>query len=136
FTEFPVSVFRLAATSGYKPLEISAVSVQEILTTIGALRGAGCQAAVLVLHSFSLMKNLGLRFEQMTPDHIVIRRFRRLCAALAQRRGEIEVGVLGETDVQSIRLPQPQVIRFVGWVQPVIGTLVQAANRWCWLGTV
>jgi hypothetical protein len=131
--EFPVTVFRVAGTSGYKPLEISAVSVKEILSTLEALREAGCHSAVLVLHSFSLLKNLGVRFEQATPDHIVIQRFKRLCTALAERREEIEVGVLGETDVHTVPLPQPQVIPSIGWVQPAMRKLVQAANRLPWL---
>src|SRR5262249_11775466 len=131
--EFPVPVFRVMGTQGYKPLEISAVSVSEILTSIQCMRDAGCHDIVLVLHSFSLMKNQGLRFEQRMPDQIVIHRFRKLCAALREMRGEIEVAVLGELDLKAIPMPQPQVVPELGWWKPVMRKIVQGANRLPWI---
>jgi hypothetical protein len=131
--EFPVTVFRVAGATGHKPLEISAVSVKEVLATLAALRRAGCRNAVLVLHSFSLLKNLGRRFERCTPDQIVTQRVRRLCAALAQLRDDIEVCPLGDIDLRSVPVPQPHVIPVIGWVQPAMRKLVQAANRLPWL---
>ena len=131
--EFPVTVFSGPGWKGYKPLEISAVSVSEIMSTLRQLRAAGCQDAVLVLHSFSLMKHNGLRFENSRPDRIVIRRLRSLCAALQQLRGEIAVQTLGTTDLRSIPIPQPQVIPAVGWIRPAVRKLVQGINRSSWL---
>jgi hypothetical protein len=130
--EFPVTVFRVPAASGHKPLEISAVSVNEMLAAIHALRKAGCRDVVLVLHSFSLMKNLKLRFDERSPDHIVIRRFRKLCAALSQLNGTVVVRTLGDLDLSAVRLPQPHHVPSLGWIQPAARKLVQAVNRLSW----
>lgn len=130
--EFPVTVFRVANVPGYKGMEISAVSVNEMMATIRSLQNAGCRDVVLVLHSFSLLKNLGVRYENYRPDHFVIQRFRNLCAALSQLRHEIEVGVLGELDLSSVSMAQPQIIPELGWFQPTVRKLGQAINRIPW----
>jgi hypothetical protein len=128
--EFPVTVFRVYG-AGYKPLEISAVSVYEILSTIRGLQQAGCRDAVLSLHSFSFLKNRGIRFERCRPDYIVIQRFRKLCAALSELKGEVEVCVLGEADLSSTS--QPQIIPAIGWLPAAIRKFIQGANRISWL---
>jgi hypothetical protein len=130
--EFPVTVFQVAGTAGYKPLEISAVSVAEILATVRSLRNVGCHDVVLVLHSSSLLKNIGLRFERCSPDRVIIRRFRRLCAVLRSLRDEVEVRTLGEMEPASVPLPQPQVVPTLGWFQPAMRKMVQAVNRLPW----
>jgi len=130
--EFPVTVFRVAGVPGYKPLEISAVSVSEILATIGHLRKAGCRDVVLVLHSFSLLKNGGVRYEHCRPDHLVIRRLKRLCAELSKLDGEIEVGVLGEAVLSPPAIPQPQVVPVLPWLTPSVRKVAQAVNRLPW----
>jgi peptidoglycan/xylan/chitin deacetylase (PgdA/CDA1 family) len=130
--EFPVTVFRVSGLSGYKPLEISAVSVSEIIATIRLLQKAGCRDVVLVLHSFSLLKNGGVRYEHCRPDHLVIRRLRNLCGVLSELRGEIEVCVLGETQLPSSPTVQPQVIPSLPWLQPSMRKFTQAVNRLPW----
>jgi hypothetical protein len=131
--EFPVTVFRVSGLSGYKPLEISAVSVSEIMTTIQLLQKAGCRDVVLVLHSFSLLKNGGVRYESCQPDHLVIRRLEKLCAMLSERRGEIEVCVLGETPASFSLAPQPQMVPSLPWLQPSLRKITQGVNRLPWL---
>ena len=131
--EFPVTVFRGAAASGTRSLEIHAVSVKEVLATIRGLQEVGCSDVVLSLHSFSLLKNLGVRYENYRPDNIVIRRLRKLCAVLSEMSSEVEVGVLGELDLASIPVPQPQVVPFVGWLQPGMRNIVQLVNRIPWV---
>ena len=131
--EFPVTVFQSPWARGYKPLEISAVSVNEILTTLQHLKSSGCRDAVLVLHSFSLIKGRGIRCGPWGPDRIVIHRLRRLCKALAKLKAEIEVNVLGDCDLSSTSFQQPQVFPSVGWVRPTIRKLVQGVNRLPWL---
>ncbi len=130
--EFPVTVFRSPWTSGYKPLEIGAVSVGEILATLSGLRDAGCQDAVISIHSFSFLKNAGVRYENYRPDSIVIGRLRKLCEALSRMTGEIEVKVLGESDFKATSFRQPQVIPSVGWLRPPMRKFVQAVNRLPW----
>ncbi len=131
--EFPVTVFRVPGSSGFKPLEISAVSVGEILGTIRCLQQAGCRDVVLVLHSFSFLKNLDVRCQNYRPDHIVIQRFRKLCAALFELREEVEVRVLGEADLQCTPSAQRQVIPSMGCLRPVMRKIVQGVNRFPWL---
>lgn len=131
--EFPVTVFQVSGLKGYKPLEISAVSVAEMITSIRLLQDQGCRDVVLVLHSFSLMKNCGLRFDSCQPDNIVIRRLRRLCAALAQRQDQIEVRVLGEAPPAPEAQSAVQYIPTLGWLQPSFRKLVQGVNRLSWV---
>jgi hypothetical protein len=131
--EFPVTVFRVPGAPGYKPLEISAVSVAELVGTVRKLRRAGCMDAVMVLHSFSLLKNRGLRYEGYRPDQIVIRRFRRLCAALASLRDEIEVPTMGTVDLPACVLGQSQVAPHAGVMWPMVRKLVQGVNRIPWV---
>jgi len=88
---------------------------------------------VLVLHSFSLLKSRSNQFDAYRPDHIVIQRLRRLCAALFELRDEIEVGVLGEEDLGSIRLDQSQLVPSLGLLQASIRKAIQGANRFPWL---
>jgi hypothetical protein len=130
--EFPVTVFRSPWSSGYKPLEIGAVSVDEILATLSGLREAGCQDAVISIHSFSFLKNAGVRYENYRPDNIVIGRFRKLCEALSRMRGEVEVKVLGEADLKAISFQQPQTVPSVGWLRPPARKFVQGVNRFAW----
>jgi hypothetical protein len=131
--EYPVTVFRVRGVSGYKPLEISAVSVAETLATLRALRRGGCPSAVLSLHSFSLLKDCGTRFDRCRPDRLVIRRLRRLCEALRDMQDEVEVAVLGEAAGDGAQQARDQVIPTVGWMQASIRKAAQAANRVPWL---
>jgi hypothetical protein len=131
--ELPVTVFRVPFSSGYKPLEISAVSTSEMLSTIDNLREAGSTDVVLVLHSFSLMKNCGLRYETSRPDDIVIRRFRTLCRALRDRSAELQVTTFGAVDVAAIRAPQRSVLPSVRFSQAAARKFVQGINRAAWI---
>lgn len=131
--EFPVTNFRSVLGGGYKPLEISAVSVPEIIQTIRQLQRGGCKDVVLVFHSFSFLKRRGERFAQARPDRIVIRRFRNLCRELAAMRDEVEVSVLGEVDLSSAGEPQPQVIPDMDWFRPTVRKAVQALNYIPWI---
>jgi hypothetical protein len=130
--EFPVTVFRVSGLPGYKPLELSAVSVNEIMTTIRHLQKTGCRDVVLVLHSFSLLKNAGIRYQSCRPDVLVIRRVTKLCGVLSQLRGEIEVCVLGEAPITLTSAAQPQVIPSLSWLQPSLRKLTQGVNRLPW----
>ena len=131
--EFPVTVFRVAGFSRHKPLEISAVSVAEILGTIRQLRRAGCRDVVMVLHSFSLLKNQAIRYEGRRPDHIVIRRLRKLCAALVALKEEVAVATLGKADLRACVVGQPQIAPTLGVLRPAIRKFVQGINRLPWI---
>ena len=132
-SEFPVTVFQIAGSSGYKPLEISAVSVAEMLGTIRELRQRGCRDVVMVLHSFSLLKNQGIRYEGRRPDHIVIRRFKKLCAELASLQDEIAVTPLGTVEPGASHFGQPQLAPTLGAMWPAVRKVVQGVNRIPWI---
>jgi hypothetical protein len=131
--EFPVTVFRVTGTSGYKPLEISAVSRREVLGTILSLKASGCRDAVLSLHSFSLLKNRGERYDNCLPDRIVIQRLRNLCSSLAILRDEVEILVFGDLPLQSIPVSQRHPIPSMGLMRPAVRKLVQGLNRLAWI---
>ncbi len=131
--EFPVTNFSSAGKGNYKALEISAVSVWEILATIRRLKESGCRDIVLVFHSFSFLKNRDVRFENARRDRIVISRFRRLCAALARMRDEIEVVVLGDVDLASIRPSESHTVPSLGWFRPAVRKVVQGIDYVPWI---
>lgn len=130
--EFPVTNF-VSGGGGYKPLEISAVSVSEIIGAIRNLRQAGCRDVVLVFHSFSFLKERDSRFEKCRPDAVVIRRFRRLCSELARLRDEVQVSILGDADVSAIRAPGSQTVPKAPWVRSAMRKVVQGVNLIPWV---
>jgi peptidoglycan/xylan/chitin deacetylase (PgdA/CDA1 family) len=130
--EFPVTNFT-SRIGSCKSLEISAVSVWEILATIRRLKEKGCRDVVLVFHSFSFLKRRGVRFEKACPDRIVIHRFRRLCAELARMRDEVEVSVFGDLDLNQVDPSQPQVIPSLGWFRPAVRKAVQGLDYVPWV---
>jgi hypothetical protein len=131
--EFPVTNFSSRIGEGYKALEISAVSVPEILGTIRELQEAGCRDVVLVFHSFSFLKRRGVRFENRCPDQIVIHRFQQLCAALSRMEDQIEVAVFGNINLAQIPCPQPQSVPSMGWIRPAMRKATQGLNTIPWI---
>jgi hypothetical protein len=131
--EFPVTNFRSGPNGSYKPLEISAVSVSEILATIRSMQSTDCRDVVLVFHSFSFLKRRGSRFEKARPDHIVIQRFRKLCRELSRMRDEVEVDVLGNASLSNPLPRQPHPIPSMGWFQPAIRKAVQGIDCIPWI---
>ena len=129
--EYPVTNFRVQHQNGYKPIEICAVSVAEILMTIDALRDLGCRDVVVSLHSFSFMKRFS--DDGVVPDRVTIRRFKRLCSEIAQRSDEIEVCVMGETTLRNVQPESADWVPCVGWARPLIRKVVQGVNRIPWV---
>ena len=129
--EFPVTNFRVAFQPGYKPLEIGAVSVGEILTTMNLLKQAGCRDVVISLHSFSFIKVLTERHCQ--PDRVAIHRFKKLCAAISQLSGEVDVAVLGEANLGDGPLNGSDCVPCLGLVRPAMRKVVQGLNRIPWI---
>lgn len=129
--EFPVTNFRVASQSGYKPLELGAVSVGEILTTMQALKQAGCRDMVVSLHSFSFMK--GMTERGLRPDRVAIYRFKKLCAAISELRGEVEVAVMGEANLGAGDIQGSDCIPCLGWRKPAVRKVVQGLNRIPWV---
>lgn len=131
--EFPVTNFKSGGAGAYKSLEISAVSVWEILATIRRMTESGCRDVVLVFHSFSFLKNRDVRFEKARRDRIVIHRFRRLCAELARLSDEIEVSVFGSVDLARVQASNAQVVPSLGFLRPAVRKVVQGLNYIPWI---
>ncbi len=131
--EFPVTNFQSVRAGAYKNLEISAVSVREILETIRLSKASGCRDVVLVFHSFSFLKNRDVRFEKVRPDRIVIQRFRRLCAELRQMHDLVEVCVFGDLDLARVDPSQPNVVPALGWFPQAIRKAVQGVDYIPWI---
>jgi hypothetical protein len=131
--EFPVTNFTSGLSGSYKPLEISAVSVAEILATIRSLQRGDCRDVVLVFHSFSFLKRRGARFEKARPDRIVIHRFRKLCLELWKMRDEVEVAVLGNANPPDPLPRQPHAIPSLGWFRPAIRKTIQGLDHIPWV---
>jgi peptidoglycan/xylan/chitin deacetylase (PgdA/CDA1 family) len=131
--EFPVTNFQSVRAGAYKNLEISAVSVREIMETIRLSKKSGCRDFVLVFHSFSFLKNRDVRFEKARPGRIVTQRFRRLCEELAKMHGEVEVCVFGDLDLARVNPGQPNVIPALGWFPQIMRKAVQGIDYIPWI---
>jgi hypothetical protein len=132
--EFPVTNFRIVgARRAYKPLDVAAVSVSEILATIRGMQAGGCSDVVLVFHSFSFLKRRGTRFEQARPDRIVIHRFGKLCEALAGMEDEVEVRVLADARLPDGKRRETEVVPSLGWFRPAVRKAVQGLNYIPWI---
>jgi hypothetical protein len=81
---------RLPGVHRAKPLDLVGISFEECREAIRRICGAGADA-VLILHSFSLVKVRNLAYDGGRPNRIVTRRLRRLCEWLAQNADEYPV---------------------------------------------
>ena len=84
--ELALSGFRQLPLPGLKPskpLNLNGISFEECRDAIRLICGAGADA-VVILHSFSLLKKRNVQYDGIRPDRIVTRRFRRLCQWLAE----------------------------------------------------
>jgi peptidoglycan/xylan/chitin deacetylase (PgdA/CDA1 family) len=134
--ELALSGFRQVPLPGLKPskpLNLNGVSFEECRDAIRLIHGAGADA-VVILHSFSLLKKRDVQYDGIRPDWIVTRRFRRLCQWLAatpeiptytctQLAGAIADQSYQACDVPPCRLTHPR---------GVVRKAVQAWNNLYW----
>jgi len=120
---------------GFKMADISTISNREMRHLLETARGAGLRHAVLLLHSFSLVKARDVQYTRLRPDRIVLARLERMLQWLAENRDRYEVSTLGELAADPAGLAQDQ-----GAPAPVLPLaaaagrkLVQAANRLYWV---
>lgn len=76
---------RLPGLKPAKPLDLVGISFEECRDGIRRICGSGADA-VLILHSFSLMKVRDVQYSRGRPNRVIIRRFERLCRWLAGNR--------------------------------------------------
>jgi peptidoglycan/xylan/chitin deacetylase (PgdA/CDA1 family) len=69
-----------------KPLDVVSISFGEMRDGIDAVLALEVDA-VVILHSFSLLKVRNVQYDGGRPDRIVTRRFRRLCRWLGREAG-------------------------------------------------
>ncbi|MFP4104501.1 MAG: polysaccharide deacetylase [Phycisphaerae bacterium] len=137
--EVALSGFRqpsLPALHPCKPLDLVSVSFPEMQSAVRKICSAGAEA-VLILHSFSLMKVRNIRYDGGRPNRVVIRRLRQLCRWLAENRqqyptrtfsdiaGEVDQGIFHAREVPPAAVVKP--------IQAVTRKAVQGVNRWYWM---
>jgi hypothetical protein len=76
---------RLPGLRAAKPLDLVGISFQECRDGIRQICDAGADA-VIILHSFSLMKVRDVQYSQAKENRVIIRRFEKLCRWLARNR--------------------------------------------------
>lgn len=132
--ELPVTVFTTGRgrLAGMKPLEISAVSFLEIRGVLEQAERLGLGSVTMVLHSFSLFKKADVQFTRIRPDHLLIRRMRRLCRYLGDHRARFRVTTFADLPQPRIDppgLPLPQ----MGAMLPATRRIIQGLNRPYWI---
>jgi hypothetical protein len=136
--EIPVSAVQthFPDSTPLKHLEISAISSAEMRFALEEARLGGIQNVVIVFHSFSTIKRRDASYEHFRPDRIVIRRFRRLLAFLAENPSKFRVCTFSEltNKIDALSL-NDRVITLpdLGRLKPLVRKTVQAANRLYWL---
>lgn len=135
--EMAFSGFYQRRIPGLKPAKVldpMGICFEECQALIRHLARAGIDA-VLILHSFSFFKVKNKQYDGGRPNHIIIRRFERLCRWLASADVPLQVTTftdlhrrLGEGNYQPKTAPPPT----LSGVRAVIRKGVQAYNNIYW----
>jgi peptidoglycan/xylan/chitin deacetylase (PgdA/CDA1 family) len=125
---------RLPGLQRAKPLDLVGISFAECRDAIRSICRAGADA-VMILHSFSLLKVRNVQYDGGRPNRIVSRRFRRFCEWLAGPAGPpvytfsrlaeaMADGAYQARSVPPCRLAHPRAI---------VRKAVQAVNNLYWV---
>lgn len=135
--EIPITVMqtRFPDAGRLKPMEISAVSLAEMVFALEAAHQAGMRHVVLVLHSFSFVKPRDIFYSHYRINRLVVRRFRRLLEYLQRREAQFAVSTFAQLarNLSWLEEPQPALVPDLGWWRPASRKLVQAVNRIYWI---
>lgn len=93
--EFPITFVR-AFGRQCRPLQLAACSDGELRNGLLGAWDQGWSCAVLVSHSFELIRDRSTARQTPRPDRIAIRRFRRLCRFLEQNRDKFRTSTFAE----------------------------------------
>jgi hypothetical protein len=128
--EIPVTTFETGVWGmrGMKPLEVSAVSLQEMQGVLEQAEALGQRTVIVMMHSFGFLKRADVQFRRMRPDRLVIRRFQKLCQFLQRSRDRFRVLTFSEMPKPS-NSPRGVPFPHMGILIPALRKLVQAANR-------
>jgi len=91
--ELPVSCF--AESSGYRPLQITAISAAEMRYALEHLRRGGARAATIVTHPVEFFVVDDHRRRLGRPNHVNISRLRSLLSFLNQSRDNFQLRTVG-----------------------------------------
>jgi len=116
----------------YMPLEISSLSLKEMIGVLDELQNAGATHIILVVHSFSCVKPKDIQYSALRPNRIVQRRFSGLLDYLAREAQRFTVSTLHEftNSVEVSMLPERQLaIPALGYLKPLIRKGIQVLDR-------
>ena len=130
--EVPVTNFETGfwKTRGLKPLDIGAVSLAEMRRVLQEAEERLISPVVFIMHSFTLFKKADMQFRQLTPDRLVMRRFRELCRFLNRNSRRFRVQTFGQAP--QFESGRPGEFPRVGSLLPACRKLVQGVNRLPW----
>ncbi|GIU75273.1 MAG: hypothetical protein KatS3mg004_2360 [Bryobacteraceae bacterium] len=133
--ELPITVVRQSLPApnkpgGLVPLEICALSEQEMRASLDRLHEAGLSDAVIVHHSFACVKAGDVQYRRMRPDKVVMRRFETLLDHLAAHPERFEVLTMDSLAANPSHPEDeiPEVIPSLGYWRPLMRTVQQAVN--------
>jgi peptidoglycan/xylan/chitin deacetylase (PgdA/CDA1 family) len=131
--EVPLTVFTtgVGPLAGLKPLEIGAVSFLEIKRVLEQAEGLGMGCVNMILHSFSLLKKSNSQFSRIRPDHLLIRRVKRVCRFLAAHRDRFRVVTFSDLPEPRADPPGTSLPR-MGLLVPATRRFIQGLNRLYW----
>ncbi len=131
--EVPLTVFAtgVGPLSGLKPLEIGAVSFLEIKSVLEQAERLGMGCVTMILHSFSLFKKSDSQFSRIRPDHLLIRRLKRLCGYLGAHRDRFRVLTFSDLPEPRVDVPGTSPPR-MGLLLPATRRFIQGLNRLYW----
>jgi peptidoglycan/xylan/chitin deacetylase (PgdA/CDA1 family) len=126
---------RLPKLHPAKPLDLMGISFGECREAIRRITVAGADA-VVILHSFSLMKVRNRRYDGGRLNRVVARRFRKLCDWLARSAGDLPTYTFGHL-AEAVAAGQYQAreaapCRLNRPVRAVVRKAVQAVNNVYW----
>jgi peptidoglycan/xylan/chitin deacetylase (PgdA/CDA1 family) len=90
----PLTMFR-DGTGKLRPAQIGACGFEEMRDAIHSAVKGGTHHFVVLSHNFEMLKQ-----RSSEPDRLVVARFERLCAFLAQQDSQIEVSTFSEGPVE------------------------------------
>lgn len=130
--EFPITSFldfKLFSYLRFKPLDISGVSYFEIKKVLEKARILGLQHVVIILHPFSFIKAKDWQYNHIKPNHIVIKRFKKLCHFLNSNSDQFEVLSFSEFH-NKYRKERSSSFKRTGEVFPYVGFFPALVRKW------
>jgi peptidoglycan/xylan/chitin deacetylase (PgdA/CDA1 family) len=97
----PMTVFR-DGLGHLRPAQVGACSFAELQGAIQSAAKNGTEHFVILSHNFEMLKQ-----GRSEPDALVVARFERLCAFLAEERGRVDVCTLSDQPITISTGPKP-----------------------------